>query len=248
MKLETRAGETQTEDAYRRLKDAIIRGQLPERSFLSEAELCKQFSIGRTPLREACNRLHHERLLEVVPRRGYLVSELNFRDVRDFFEARMLLETMVVQLAAERAHPADLAQMEDVLRRVNASAGTAEAPERIIRLNTEFHTVIARATQNSELMRLLVGVLEKRERLAYMEHRYNRYRVTDFERAHGPILEAIRDRDPVRAKERLISDIAEAQLHIFGQDASGTPVTSRLVGAQAEIERRPATRPVIVSK
>src|SRR3954453_14922112 len=100
MKLQ-RAAETQTEDVYRRLKDAIIRGLLPERAFLSEAELCKKFKVGRTPLREACNRLHHDRLIEVVPRRGYLVTELNFRDVRDFFEARMLLETMAVQLAAE---------------------------------------------------------------------------------------------------------------------------------------------------
>ncbi len=248
MKKEKGRVETQTEDAYRRLKAAIIRGQLPERSFLSEADLCQQFSIGRTPLREACNRLHHERLLEVVPRRGYLVTELNFRDVRDFFEARMLLETMAVQLAAERAHPADLAQMEDVLRRAHTSAGTPDAPERIIRLNTEFHTVIARATQNSELMRLLIGVLEKRERLAYVEHRYNRYRVVDFERAHSPILEAIRGRNPVLAKEKLISDIAEAQLHIFGQDASGTPVTGRLVGAEAELERRLPFGPVAVTK
>ncbi len=245
MKVTKRGEETQTEAAYRRLKGAIIRGQFPERSFLSEAELRKQFGVGRTPLREACNRLHHERLLEVVPRRGYLVSELNFRDVRDFFEARMLLETMAVQLAAERAGQADIAQMEDVLRRAHAAADAPDAPERIIRLNTEFHSLIARATQNSELSRILVGVLEKRERLAHLERRYSQYRVSDFERAHGPILEAIRDRSPERAKEKMIGDIAEAQLHIFGQDASGTPVAGRVIGA--DLERRPSALAAVVA-
>jgi DNA-binding GntR family transcriptional regulator len=241
-----RRGETQTEDAYHRLKDAIQRGQLPEGSFLSEAELRKRFNIGRTPLREACNRLHHEELLEVVPRRGYLVSELNFRDVRDFFEARMLLETMAVQLAAERALPADVEQLEAILERAEGSAGTPEAPESIIRLNTEFHAVIARATQNSELTRILLGILDKRERLAYMEHRYNRYRVIDFENAHRPILEALRERDPAKAKEKLIGDIAHAQLHIFGQDASGAPVAGRLYGA--DLERRVTPLPVAVAR
>jgi GntR family transcriptional regulator, rspAB operon transcriptional repressor len=241
-----RRGETLTEDAYHRLKDAIQRGQLPEGSFLSETELRKRFNIGRTPLREACNRLHHEELLEVVPRHGYLVSELNFRDVRDFFEARMLLETIAVQLAAERAFPSDVEQLEAILVRAKECADKPEAPEEIIRLNTEFHAVIARATRNSELTRILLGILDKRERLAYMEHRYNRYRVVDFENAHRPILEAIRKRDPAMAKEKLIGDIAHAQLHIFGQDASGAPVVGKLIGA--DLERRVTELPVVVRK
>lgn len=250
MKTEKRAvrrrAETRTEDAYNRLKDAIQRGILPEGAFLSEAELLRRFNVGRTPLREACNRLHHEQLLEVVPRRGYLVSELDFRGVRDFFEARMLLETVAVQLAAERAHPDDVADLENILRRAQAAAGAPDAPEQIIRLNTEFHSIIARATQNSELKRLLGGMLEKRERLAYMEHRYNRYRLVDFERAHRPILQAIKEHDAVKAKDHLIGDIAEAQLHIFGQDASGAPVAGRVIGA--DLDRHPAPVPVVIPK
>jgi DNA-binding GntR family transcriptional regulator len=84
------------------MKHAILRGELPEGSFLVELQILTRYGIGRTPFREACNRLHNEQLLEVVPRRGYLVPELSFRGVRDLLEARILIEGMAAELAARR--------------------------------------------------------------------------------------------------------------------------------------------------
>jgi DNA-binding GntR family transcriptional regulator len=94
--------------AYRLLKHAIVRGELPEGGFLVESEILARYGIGRTPFREACNRLHNEQLLEVVPRRGYLVPELTFRGVRDLLEARILIEGMGGELAAHLAEPAEV--------------------------------------------------------------------------------------------------------------------------------------------
>src|SRR5438270_12675320 len=91
---------TLADHAYKMLKRGILHGEFPEGSFLRESEILSRYSIGRTPFREACNRLHNEQLLEVVPRRGYMVLELTFRGVRDLLETRVLLEGLAARLAA----------------------------------------------------------------------------------------------------------------------------------------------------
>src|SRR6266566_6798413 len=81
--------DTLTEKAYLCIKEGIVRSEIEEGVFLSEKEIMKRYQIGRTPFREACNRLHHEHLLEVVPRRGYLVPQMSLQEVRDLFEVRV---------------------------------------------------------------------------------------------------------------------------------------------------------------
>jgi len=68
VKVATPRKRTLTEEAYEVIKRGIQRGEIGEGAFLSEGEVRRKYGIGRTPFREACNRLHHEQLLEVVPR------------------------------------------------------------------------------------------------------------------------------------------------------------------------------------
>src|SRR5262249_22050266 len=91
---------TLSDQAYETIKRGILQGEFEEGTFLSAPEVMERYGIGRTPFREACNRLHHERILEVVPRRGYLIPEISFRAVRDLFEVRFVLEVIVAELAA----------------------------------------------------------------------------------------------------------------------------------------------------
>src|SRR5579872_859838 len=76
---------TQTEKAYTTIKRGILQGEIPEGAFLVESEVLSRYGIGRTPYREACNRLIHEGLLDAVPRRGYMVPEIPFHTVCDTF-------------------------------------------------------------------------------------------------------------------------------------------------------------------
>ena len=108
------AKTTQTEKAYAALKKAIMQGEIEEGDFLSETQIMRQYGIGRTPYREACNRLHHEGLLQVVPRHGFLVPEMSFHTVREFFEVRLILEDAIAQLAAARASDAEIKDLETI--------------------------------------------------------------------------------------------------------------------------------------
>jgi len=202
---------TKTEKAYTALKKAILRGEIEEGVFLWESEIMRRYRIGRTPYREACNRLHHERLLEVVPRRGYLVSEVSYQAVRAIFETRLILEGAIAELACERATERDLEDL-DGLAAAPAQPGNREQDfARLIQANTDFHLRLAITTRNLELVELLTRNLEKTERLMYIELRCSRFRDTEFQKWHGRIVDALRTRDPEGAREAVLNNITEAQ-------------------------------------
>src|SRR3982751_3993416 len=126
---------TLADRAYQMLKHGILHGEFPEGSFLREAEILPRYSIGRTPFREACNRLHNEQLLEVVPRRGYFVPELSFRAVRDLLETRIVLEGIAAELAALRAEPGEVANLENIYKAALKAARTPRGLDTFIESN-----------------------------------------------------------------------------------------------------------------
>ncbi len=208
---------TLAERAYRLMKHAILHGEFPEGAFLVESEILARYAIGRTPFREACNRLHNEQLLEVVPRRGYFVPELSFRGVRDLLEARLLIEGIAAELAAHRAEPAELdalnAHYAEALR-----AARDNAVDVLIDANQKFHLQIARMTHNRELEVLLRGLLERSTRLVYLAASGAKQAPRDIETLLKPIAEAIRKKNAASAHEAVVADITQGQLNALGRD------------------------------
>ena len=214
---------TQTEKAYAALKKAILRGEIEEGVFLSESDIMRRYGIGRTPFREACNRLHHERLLEAVPRRGYLVPEVSYQAVGAIFETRLILEGAIAELACARATEQDFEDLDRLAAKPPRSSNPELDFAKLIQANTDFHIRLAKTTRNRELVELLTRNLEKTERLMYIELRCSRFRDVEFEVLHGRIVEALRSRDPRQAREALLSDITDAQRITlsFGQNPPG---------------------------
>lgn len=218
---------TQADRAYERIKRGILRGEFPEGTFLSEASVTAKLGLGRTPFREACNRLHNEQLLAVVPRRGFLVPELSFRAVRDLVETRLVLEGVAAELAAMRSEPGDLKRLEETHRQLTALAKQPRRIDELVETNREFHLEIARLAQNQELESLLRGVLERSTRLVYWAARSSIGLERDVEELLKPIIAAIRRRDPKAAHEAVVNDITRGQLNALGREmwasAGSTP-------------------------
>jgi len=217
---------TQTEKAYAALKKAILRGEIEEGVFLSESDIMRRYGIGRTPYREACNRLHHERLLEVVPRRGYLVPELSYEAVCAIFETRLILEAAIAELACARVTDQDFEDLDRLADKPLRSSNPTLDFASLIQANTDFHLRLAKTTRNRELVELLTRNLEKTERLMYIELRCSRFLDTEFEVLHRRIVDALRSRDPLRVREALLSDITDAQRATltFGQNSPVPPI------------------------
>ena len=212
---------TLADRAYQLLKHGILHGEFPEGSFLRETEILPRYSIGRTPFREACNRLHNEQLLAAVPRRGYYVPELSFRGVRDLLETRILLEGMAAELAAQRAEPAEIDQLERCYQDALQAAHHAKSLDALIDSNQKFHLQIAAMSHNRELENLLRGVLERSIRLVYLAASSSKQVPKDIETLLKPVVDAIRKKDAQAAHRAVTMDIAQGQLNALGRDFWG---------------------------
>ncbi len=94
--------ETLTDQAYRKLEEMIVTLQLMPGDVLSEQALSTELNIGRTPIREALQRLAREGLIVILPRKGILVSETNPRKQLLVLEARREIERLLSRAGALR--------------------------------------------------------------------------------------------------------------------------------------------------
>src|SRR4030088_1597012 len=106
---------SQSEVAYLRIRDRIVSLDMPPGSVVQEARLREELEIGRTPIREALQRLAHENLVRSVPHRGTFVTDINITDLHRLTEVRTELEGFAARLAAERATAPDRAQMQALM-------------------------------------------------------------------------------------------------------------------------------------
>ena len=144
--------ENLTQQAFRYIRDEIIRGKLGGRQHLTENYFAERFGISKSPIREALNRLESEGLITIVPRRGAYVVDLSVQDIEEIFELREALESLVVK---------DAVVDEKLLARARAAVMAAkryrEENDKVnyIRADATFHTTLAEASSNSRLKKIL---------------------------------------------------------------------------------------------
>jgi DNA-binding GntR family transcriptional regulator len=155
------------ETAYQKIKEFIVTLRLAPGEQVDEERLAKILSIGRTPTREALFRLNAEKLVEVLPGRGFFVREITLSSLKDLFETMLILERSAVALAAKRIRPdriENLQKLNNELRR----AWQAKNFLRVTLLNSQFHRTIYKATDNTFLFSYLDNLQNQSQRLAYM--------------------------------------------------------------------------------
>jgi len=140
-------GLSLTDRAYTHLEEMIVTLQLPPGSAVSETALSQRLGIGRTPIREALQRLARERLVTILPRRGIIVSEINVKSQLRLLEVRREVERLAAKSAARRATPAERARFLEIARRFEKSAKTNDDVA-FMRVDREFHDLSVMAARN----------------------------------------------------------------------------------------------------
>ena len=174
------------------IRTAIIRLELPPCSLIDEAALCAQLGLGRTPVREALQRLMLEGFVTIYPRRGAVVTPIRALDAQHLTQARLVWEPNITRLAAA----VGTAEHWDELGRILAGTPIAyENTDDVARgaeVNRRFHLGIAAATGNPYLIELLEAYLHRRARLSFLFFQHGVYDpVTD---QHYEILDCLRAR------------------------------------------------------
>lgn len=136
-----------TDRAYRRLEELIVTLQLKPGAVLSEVALCERLGIGRTPVREALQRLGREGLITILPRRGILVSEINVESQLRLLEVRRVLERLLGSRAARLASPQERAQFRQIADGMTAAAESSDDIA-FMRLDRELNVLLCEAGRN----------------------------------------------------------------------------------------------------
>src|SRR5437879_10019094 len=157
---------SQSEAAYFLIRDRILSLALPPGSLVHEAQLRQELSIGRTPIREALQRLGHEKLVRSVPNRGTFVTDVNITDLARITEVRVVLEGHAARLAAERSGAGDLEAIADLLERLDAAELTN--PRALMQPDREIHRQISRSARNPLLDNTLERYFNLSLRLWYL--------------------------------------------------------------------------------
>lgn len=197
-----------SEKAYHLIKEKIITLKLPPSSVIDEQALMKELELGRTPIREALHRLAAEGLVNIVPRRGMFVANINVTDLQKIFEMRMLLEGFCAQLAAQRITEDQIAQLEAVLQDLDqVQSGDVKA---VMAIDERFHALLYQAADNEFLVEALDRLYAPTVRLWYLVLD----RLPDLREeiaVHREIIPALKARDEAWAEALMRQHIAGFQ-------------------------------------
>ena len=142
------------EQAYLRLREDIIAVELSPGTVLREDELMRALGVGRTPVREAIQRLQRDGFVTIIPRRGTLVSEINITDLAANYEVRAHVESWASRLAAERVRDADRRAAEALMAELEAL--TDDDPyEVLLALDRRVHRFVYACCKNTFLAETL---------------------------------------------------------------------------------------------
>jgi DNA-binding GntR family transcriptional regulator len=203
----------ETDRVYQQLVKMIITLELEPGSTVTQVQLADLLSCGRTPLREATQRLMATGLLLHTANRGISVAPLDIRHYAPSAEAWACVHGFATRLAALRRTDEQLAQLDDVLARADQGFREARFSENAL-LDVEFHCLLAEASQNEYLAdaaaRLEFVVI--RFSSVYHASRSVREEVWSY---HEKILSSVRDRDPDKAERMLQAHMDVAKRHVF---------------------------------
>lgn len=184
--------------AYWTIRDAIRKGVIRAGDRLIELDLAAALEMSRTPVREALRRLEAERLVEIAPRRGYIVPTITLDELVDIFEIREVLEGLAARRAAQRMGPAELEALRDTVERRERAYDENDLPA--LRESTvQFHRLLRAGAKNGRLPELLALLFDANRSLGLHEMAPKRVEAAIAE--HRAIAEAIIARDAERAEQ-----------------------------------------------
>ncbi len=225
-----REGLTLMEAAYREIEERIVTLKLLPGEVLSEARLVGALGIGRTPIREALQRLAQEGLVVIMPRRGIVVSDINVASQLELLRVRRELERLMARLAARRALQEDLQNFERIATGMREAAKVHDDVI-FMRLDGELNQLLASSCRNEYARRAMSLTHGLSRRFWYVHYK----QVLDLPlcaRLHAEMAEAIALGDPdaaAAASDRLINYIEE-----FTRASLDAPLDLRQISAAAK--------------
>ena len=199
---------TFSDKAYAQIEEMIVTLQLPPGTVLSELALANRLGIGRTPIREALQRLSRDGLVNILPRRGVLVSDIDIRAQLRVLEVRRELDRLLARSAATRATQREQAQFSALAAEMRQAAAKVDDIA-FMRLDKKFNTLVLLVARNEFAARAM-GLIHGLSRRFWYQHYKRTADLPLAARLHAEVAEAVAAQAPddaATASDRLVDYI-----------------------------------------
>ncbi len=186
-----------TDRAYADIEEMIVFLKLAPGGAISEAELSNHLGIGRTPIREALQRLARERLVQILPRRGILVSGIDVSGQLRLLEVRRELERLIATSAARRATNDERARLRTLAAGFERAAKVNDDVS-FMRVDRDFNVLCSAASHN-EFAANAMSLMHSLSRRFWYIHYKQAANMPLTAKLHADIARAIASGDEERA-------------------------------------------------
>jgi DNA-binding GntR family transcriptional regulator len=176
---------------------------------VTEEELCAQFGVSRSPVREAFRMLEADGLLVRTARRGVRVAPMNRADLDEVYACRVALEGLAAAEAARSAKDETLAQLTRHLAEMEEALGGNDV-ERFFERNAAMTRAIHAASGNATLIRIVAGIDQQALRYRYLAHLRTQEMLDLSLEGQREVIAAIVAHKPLQARRRAESLIRRA--------------------------------------
>jgi DNA-binding GntR family transcriptional regulator len=212
-------GSLLSQQAYQAIKEKILMTEIPPLGTIDEQRLMGELELGRTPIREALQRLAQEGFVTIIPYRGSVASGIDMSELHQIMEMRVPLEIIAGRLAAQRVSDADIAALRALVGGYDIERLCREQNfVELLRLDQRFHHAVTRLADNRYIQRTLDNLRDLTWRHYILFYRRNPPRPTDSFSNYAAVIDALAKRSP---------DLVEARLEEHFKD-SMTIFPSRL--------------------
>jgi DNA-binding GntR family transcriptional regulator len=200
------------EKIYKLIKKAILKRELKPGERITEIDLANRFGISRTPIREAFRRLESEGFLTIFPRKGATVTEINEKNVIEFYQIKGALEALAGRLALANITSEDIEEMErlnDKLKEISFSDEDTAFDE-FNKIHNSFHEKFISLSGNTLLIEILRNLVKRFMRFRLMVEHTNF--IDEVVKQHDEIIDAFKNKNI-----RLISDSIKKNAELGAQ-------------------------------
>ncbi len=177
------------------IEQALLRGDLRPGERIKETEIAQKAGISRGPIREAIHQLVGEGILVNKPYVGAFVAEWSDREIEEIYSLRALLEGYATAMAAVRATPDDLEELQRLVHRIRASNAPGDT-DTLLQLDFQFHDKLYALSDHKLLVQRLGEIRRRMKLLLVFDATISPGQCQVLANNHQAILDAVRTRDP----------------------------------------------------
>ena len=201
--------------AYQTIRQKIVTCEYQPGAFINEEILTTELHLSRTPIRDALGRLEQEGLVQIMPKRGIMVTPLSVTDINMIFELRLLYEPYVLQTYGSLLPEQKLLNFYNIFLQKDPEQEYFRDSDYFYGLDSEFHSTIVTSCPNTYIRDNYYRIQTQDQRFRYMSGSFSTHRMEETCREHLDIIALCLQKSWTEAAEKMVFHLEESKKATF---------------------------------